>query len=97
MIVRGPAEDFALEDWQRTLDMNLTSVFLLAQAAAERIPNGGSIVLLASQTSFSGGFNTAAYSASKAGSRNSRSRSRTSGRAVGSASTPSRRAGSRRR
>jgi 2-deoxy-D-gluconate 3-dehydrogenase len=31
------------------------------------MPDGGSIVLLASQTSFSGGFNTAAYSASKGG------------------------------
>jgi 2-dehydro-3-deoxy-D-gluconate 5-dehydrogenase len=67
MVVRAPAEEFALEDWQRILDVNLTSVFVLAQAAVERMPEGGSIVLLASQTSFSGGFNTAAYSASKGG------------------------------
>jgi 2-deoxy-D-gluconate 3-dehydrogenase len=67
MVVRAPAEEFALEDWQRILDVNLTSVFVLAQAAVERMPDGGSIVLLASQTSFSGGFNTAAYSASKGG------------------------------
>jgi 2-deoxy-D-gluconate 3-dehydrogenase len=66
-IVRGPAEDFALEDWQRIVDVNLTSVFALVQAAAARMPDGGSIVLLASQTSFSGGFHTAAYSASKGG------------------------------
>jgi 2-deoxy-D-gluconate 3-dehydrogenase len=67
MVVRGPAESFALEDWRRILEVNLTSVFVLAQAAAERMPDGGAMVLLASQTSFSGGFNTAAYSASKGG------------------------------
>jgi len=67
VVVRGPAEEFALEDWRRIIDVNLTSVFVLAQAAAARMPDGGSIVLLASQTSFSGGFNTAAYSASKGG------------------------------
>jgi 2-dehydro-3-deoxy-D-gluconate 5-dehydrogenase len=67
MVIRAPAEEFALEDWQRILDVNLTSAFALCQAAFERMPDGGAIVLLASQTSFSGGFNTAAYSASKGG------------------------------
>jgi len=66
-VIRGPAEEFALEDWRRILDVNLTSVFVLAQAAAQRMPDGGAMVLLASQTSFGGGVNTAAYSASKGG------------------------------
>ena len=66
-VTRAPAEEFALADWQRILDVNLTSVFALCQAAAGRMPDGGAIVLIASQTSFSGGFNTAAYSASKGG------------------------------
>jgi 2-deoxy-D-gluconate 3-dehydrogenase len=67
MVVRAPAEEFALDDWRRILEVNLTSVFALCQAASRRMPDGGAIVLLASQTSFSGGFNTAAYSASKGG------------------------------
>src|SRR5437868_7441412 len=66
-VIRAPAEEFALDDWRRILDVNLTSVFALCQAAARRMPDGGAIVLIASQTSFSGGFNTAAYSASKGG------------------------------
>jgi 2-deoxy-D-gluconate 3-dehydrogenase len=66
-IVRGPAEELALEDWRRVLDVNLTSVFVLCQASARRMPDGGSVVLLASQFSFFGGINAAAYAASKGG------------------------------
>lgn len=58
-----------LEDWHRVLDLNLTSVFVLAQAAARRLVDsgGGSIVLLGSMMSFQGGFNVSAYAASKGG------------------------------
>ena len=66
-IVRGPAEELALEEWRRVLEVNLTSVFALCQAAARRMPDGGAIVLLASQFSFFGGINAAAYAASKGG------------------------------
>jgi 2-deoxy-D-gluconate 3-dehydrogenase len=66
-IVRDPAAELALEDWRRILEVNLTSVFVLCQAAARRMPDGGSIVLLASQFSFFGGVNAAAYAASKGG------------------------------
>ena len=66
-IVRGPAEELGLDDWRRVLEVNLTSVFALVQAAARKMPDGGSIVLLASQFSFFGGINAAAYSASKGG------------------------------
>jgi 2-dehydro-3-deoxy-D-gluconate 5-dehydrogenase len=57
------------EDWRRIIDLNLSSVFELAQAAARRMveEDGGSIVLIASMMSFQGGFNVAAYAASKGG------------------------------
>ena len=55
------------EDYDRVLDLNVASVFELAQAAARRMidEGGGSIVLLASMMSFQGGFDIAAYAASK--------------------------------
>ena len=61
--------DTTLDDWQRVIDLNLSSVFVLAQAAARRMveQRSGSIVLLASMLSFTGGFNVAAYAASKGG------------------------------
>ena len=68
-IVRKGALDTSLEEWQGLIDLNLTSVFLLAQAAARRMveQGGGAIVLLASMMSFTGGFNVAAYAATKGG------------------------------
>ena len=68
-IVRKPALEHTVEDWRRVLDVNLVSVFALAQAAGRRMVDqgGGAIVLTASQLSFFGGMNTAAYAASKGG------------------------------
>jgi 2-deoxy-D-gluconate 3-dehydrogenase len=68
-IVRKSVLDHTLEDWRRVLDLNLTSVFVLAQAAARRMVDagGGSIVLIASELSFSGGVNAVSYAASKGG------------------------------
>jgi 2-deoxy-D-gluconate 3-dehydrogenase len=68
-IVRKPALEHTLDDWRRVLDVNLTAAFVTAQAAARRMveQGGGAIVLLASQLSFFGGMNSAAYSASKGG------------------------------
>jgi len=67
--VRGPVLELELADWRRVLDLNLTSVFVLAQAAARRMveQGGGAIVLVASVLSFQGGVNSAAYAASKGG------------------------------
>ncbi len=61
--------DVELADWQRVLDLNLTSVFVLCQAAGRRMVEQGSgaMVLIASELSFSGGVNAAAYAASKGG------------------------------
>jgi 2-deoxy-D-gluconate 3-dehydrogenase len=69
-ILRAPALETSLDEWQRVLGLNLTSVFVLAQAAARRMveqEEGGAIVLLASMMSFSGGLNASAYAASKGG------------------------------
>ena len=68
-IARSGALELPLEEWQRVVDLNLTSVFVLAQAAARKMvaQGGGAIVLLASMLSFTGGFNVSAYAASKGG------------------------------
>jgi 2-deoxy-D-gluconate 3-dehydrogenase len=68
-IVRKSALEHTLDDWRRVLDLNLTSVFVVAQAAARRMveAGGGAIVLIASQLSFFGGVNAASYAASKGG------------------------------
>ncbi len=67
--VRKGFLDTTREDWERVVDLNLRSVFELAQASARRMidDGGGSIVLLASMMSFQGGFNVSAYAASKGG------------------------------
>ncbi len=67
--VRKGVLDLSLEEWRQVIDLNLTSVFALAQAAARRMVDagGGSIVLLGSMLSFQGGFNVSAYAASKGG------------------------------
>ena len=68
-IVRKPMLETSLEEWQQIVDVNLTASFVLARAAVPRMieRGGGSIVLLASMMSFQGGFNVAAYAASKGG------------------------------
>jgi 2-dehydro-3-deoxy-D-gluconate 5-dehydrogenase len=69
MIRRAPAVDFSEEDWATVLEVNLSSIFRLSQAAArEMIKNGGGkIVNIASLLSFQGGITVPAYTASKSG------------------------------
>ncbi|HEY4047631.1 MAG TPA: SDR family oxidoreductase, partial [Acidobacteriaceae bacterium] len=68
-IHRSPAEEYALEDWQRVLDVNLSSVFLLSQLCGkEMITRGrGKIINIASLLAFQGGIRVPAYAASKGG------------------------------
>lgn len=68
-IVRKDVLEHTLEDVDRVFDLNLRSVFVLAQAAARRMleRGGGAIVLVASMMSFSGGVDVSAYAASKGG------------------------------
>jgi NAD(P)-dependent dehydrogenase (short-subunit alcohol dehydrogenase family) len=69
----APAEDHPLEGWQKVIDVNLTGVFLFAQAAGRvMIDQGaGKIVNIASVAAFGGAppelMNAVAYSASKGG------------------------------
>jgi len=68
-VARYPALELPLDEWQRVIDLNLTSVFVLAQAAGRRMveAGGGAIVLIASLLSVIGGMNAVAYAASKGG------------------------------
>jgi 2-deoxy-D-gluconate 3-dehydrogenase len=69
MIRRSPAVDFSEEDWSTVLEVNLSSVFRLSQAAAREMikKGGGKIVNIASLLSFQGGITVPAYTASKSG------------------------------
>ena len=69
MIRRAPAIDYAEEDWTAVLEVNLSSVFRLSQAAGRKMieQGGGKIVNIASLLSFQGGITVPAYTASKSG------------------------------
>lgn len=69
MIRRTPAVDFSEEDWATVLEVNLSSVFRLSQAAGRKMieNGGGKIVNIASLLSFQGGITVPAYTASKSG------------------------------
>ncbi len=69
MIRRTPAVDFSEEDWSTVLEVNLSSVFRLSQAAGKRMieQGAGKIVNVASLLSFQGGITVPAYTASKSG------------------------------
>ncbi|MGF1503098.1 MAG: SDR family NAD(P)-dependent oxidoreductase [Paracoccaceae bacterium] len=65
----GRSLDMPEEDWSRVIDVNLTGVFRVAQAAARAMAEtgGGAIVNTASILGFGTGAGVAAYAASKAG------------------------------
>ncbi len=69
LIRRSPAASLAEADWDTVIEVNLSSVFRLAQAAgAHMLERGrGKIVNIASLLSFQGGVLVAAYAASKGG------------------------------
>lgn len=69
LITRHKAEQYPLTDWDQVLALNLTTPFLLCQAAG-RLMLGkgyGKIINVASLLSFFGGYTVPAYAASKAG------------------------------
>jgi len=68
-IRRAPAADFTEEDWSAVIEINLSAVFRLAQAAGREMLKQGSgqIINIASLLSFQGGITVPAYTASKAG------------------------------
>lgn len=69
MIRRTPAVDFSEEDWSTVLEVNLSGVFRLSQAAGRKMieQGAGKIVNIASLLSFQGGITVPAYTASKSG------------------------------
>jgi 2-deoxy-D-gluconate 3-dehydrogenase len=70
IIRRADSIDFAEADWDAVVDVNLKSVFFLAQAAARRFVvqgGGGKIVNVASVLAFQGGIRVPAYTAAKHG------------------------------
>src|SRR6185312_9371059 len=69
IIRRSEALDFSEADWDAVLNVNLKTMFFLAQAAARgMIARGrGKIINIASMLSFQGGIRVASYTASKSG------------------------------
>ncbi len=67
--IRTPAVDFAEADWDRVLDVNLTSVFRMCQRVGREMLKQGSgkVINIASLQSFTGGITIPAYAASKGG------------------------------
>ncbi len=67
---RAPAEDLTIADWNDTLAINLTAVFLLSQAFARSciaVGARGKIINIASLMTAAARRTTAAYTASKGG------------------------------
>lgn len=66
---RADAIDFPADQWERIIDVNLSSMFYMCQLAARAmIPRGGGkIINIASMTSFFGSRRIPAYTASKGG------------------------------
>jgi 2-deoxy-D-gluconate 3-dehydrogenase len=68
-IRRAPAIDYAEEDWNTVIQVNLSSVFSLSQLAGRHmiVQGQGKILNIASLLSFQGGITVPAYAASKGG------------------------------
>jgi gluconate 5-dehydrogenase len=67
---RKPMVDMALSDWQRVIDTNLTSAFIVGKEAARRMiarGRGGKIINIGSLTSEAGRATVAPYTAAKGG------------------------------
>jgi 2-dehydro-3-deoxy-D-gluconate 5-dehydrogenase len=69
MIRRAPALEYSEDDWAAVIEVNLSSVFRLCQAAGRHMLSAGrgKIVNIASLLSFQGGITVPAYAASKGG------------------------------
>jgi 2-deoxy-D-gluconate 3-dehydrogenase len=70
IIRREDAIRFTEKDWDDVMNINIKSVFFLAQAAAKQFMSqgkGGKIINVASMLSFQGGVRVPSYTASKSG------------------------------
>jgi 2-deoxy-D-gluconate 3-dehydrogenase len=68
-IARSPAVEHSDADWQRVLQVDLTSQFVLSRAIGRTMleRGRGKIIFTASLLSFQGGINVASYTAAKSG------------------------------
>lgn len=68
-ISRFPAHEYPLDEWQKVIDVNLNSVFLISQLVGKKMLENrqGKIINIASMLSFTGGITVPAYTASKHG------------------------------
>jgi len=68
-IARHPAVEFPLDEWNKVIDVNLNSAFLLCQLVGKKMLENkqGKIINIASMLSFQGGITVPAYTASKHG------------------------------
>jgi 2-dehydro-3-deoxy-D-gluconate 5-dehydrogenase len=66
-IERAPAIEHSLDAWDRIIEINLSSQFVLTQVVAKNmiLNGGGKIIFTASLLSFQGGINVPGYTASK--------------------------------
>ena len=70
IIRRTPAERYSDEDWDRVIEIDLTSAFRLARAAGAHMiasGGGGRIINITSLLAFQGGITVPAYAAAKGG------------------------------
>jgi NAD(P)-dependent dehydrogenase (short-subunit alcohol dehydrogenase family) len=63
----APIVDHELSDWQRVIDLCLTSVFLTVKHAGARVGDGGSVITIASLNAIQPSEGMSAYCAAKAG------------------------------
>lgn len=62
----GPLHEAPVEEWDRMMDVNLRSAYLVARAALPRLAEGGSLVFVSSRAALRGRKGHAAYAVSKA-------------------------------
>jgi len=69
IIRRAPAAEYSEEDWDATIEIDLTAAFILSQGCGQiMLKKGkGKIINIASVLAFQGGMNVAAYAAAKHG------------------------------
>ena len=67
LLATGRVADLELGSLRRALDVNLISGFLVGRAAAQLLPDGGSVTMISSQAGLRGGAQWSAYAAAKAG------------------------------
>ena len=65
--IRKNVEEMSVDDWKKTIDVNLSGAFYPVKAALPCMEEGGRIVFISSQLAFKGSKSSVAYGASKAG------------------------------